>query len=182
MGGVFMIDPRDMKPEEAKKLLIKQIEQRRQRQRDYRSRAVSAGRSKVNTYLSIEASQVFEHCKKGMHMAVSDILSEALLCYQACGYEISRSLKKTPVKASDVVASPSVPSPSPPDPDRIDVIPYDRKIVWKRIEELTKQGIGATRIAAGLSAEGYLTVKGNSKWDREVVRRIVNQLGDRQED
>lgn len=165
-----MTDPKNIKPEEAKKLLIKQMEQRRERQRAYRSRAANAGRSKVNAYLSVEASQVFEHYRKASNMSVSDILSEALLCYQACGgYGVEQSIEKTPVKAPAATASPR-------NSTKADAIPYDKELVWKRIGELARQGIRATRIADRLSDEGYLTLKGNSKWDREVVRRILNKL------
>lgn len=116
--------------------------------------------------MSVEASQVFEHCRNTMNMSVSDILSKALLCYQAYGYGV----KKTPVKMEPAL------SVSPRNSIQTDVIPYDKEVIQKRIEELAKQGIRATKIAAKLSAEGYLTVKGNSKWDREVVRRILKEL------
>lgn len=154
-----MVKAKHMTAEQAKAHLIQIQESVAERQREYVQRKKEEGRKRINTFISGQAAEVLEHWQNYTGKTIGDVLSDALIAYGNPNTTIHRSVITH--------VSSNKPKASAPEVDGQ---------IEQRITELAKEGLGSTKIAARLSKEGFRTVKGNTIWNRDVVRRIMKRL------
>lgn len=164
-----MPDARNLTPEEAQDLLIKQQERRKKRQREYRERWVAKGCAKVNTFLTPEASEILQYCRDGLNLSVSEALSEALLAFKCCEFGQIKPFTASQIKskAPKDIRAEETKTPAPKSIAK----KFDRNAAIERIGELRSQKLSWAKIVNTLNAEKMPTAKGRP-WQQSSVRKL----------